>query len=329
MKNVILTDFLPCKDWNFAELLSKYSGHTFEVMGCKANGEISKPRRLMLYFSFPWKVFRQRRSLQNIVAWQQFYGLIFAFYCRLFHVRKTARLTVLTFIYKPKRRFAGKVYEWFMKSITHSIYIDKLVVFSKNEIQYYSNLLGIPENKLAFIPYYQEKIPLQTDSMSESGGYILSTGGSNRDYEFLYHALNGTSYKVEIICHGYQLPGQSDNISVRHNIFTYEMRNYMRNCYCVVIPLKDLNISSGQLVLLQAMMLKKPIIITKSRGVSDYIVDGYNGLMIENTKEQLLNALDKLYRDSNLYDRLVQNGYTHVNEKFGIEAFAKNISELL
>ena len=53
--------------------------------------------------------------------------------------------------------------------------------------------------------------------------------------------------------------------------FGEEYFKMLANCYCVVIPLKDKKISSGQLVLLQAMQFKKPIIITDTVTVKTYV----------------------------------------------------------
>lgn len=44
--------------------------------------------------------------------------------------------------------------------------------------------------------------------------------------------------------------------------------------YTVIVPLADNNISSGQVSLLEAMMFGKTIIITKTLGSSDYVMDG-------------------------------------------------------
>lgn len=66
------------------------------------------------------------------------------------------------------------------------------------------------------------------------------------------------------------------------------------NCYAVILPLDDENISSGQLVILQAIMLGKPAIVTRNRTVTDYIIDGYNGYVIEKNEESLIKMIKKL-----------------------------------
>ena len=45
---------------------------------------------------------------------------ILAFYFRMFHVQNAPEIVVLTFIYKPKKSFVGKVYDKFMRYIAVS-----------------------------------------------------------------------------------------------------------------------------------------------------------------------------------------------------------------
>ena len=52
-----------------------------------------------------------------------------------------------------------------------------------------------------------------------------------------------------------------------------DMLKIMARSHCVVIPLKDTGISSGQRVILQAMALGKPIICTDADGIRDYVRD--------------------------------------------------------
>ena len=79
--------------------------------------------RYIKYFIFPLKIFLSRRQVKNIVAWQQFYGIIYAFYCKLFKVKKNSSLTIMTFIYKPKKKFE-KLYFKFIKYSIDNEYVN-------------------------------------------------------------------------------------------------------------------------------------------------------------------------------------------------------------
>jgi hypothetical protein len=101
--NVILVDFEPKKDWEFEAEIKKTTKKEWKVLKCISHkdriGFWANVKRYFKYFFFSFKIFLQRRSYSNIIAWQQFYGLLFAFYCRLFHCKKRNRLMIMTFIY--------------------------------------------------------------------------------------------------------------------------------------------------------------------------------------------------------------------------------------
>lgn len=102
----------------------------------------------------------------------------------------------------------------------------------------------------------------------------------------------------------------------------------MYNSYLVVIPLKDLNISSGQLVALQAMQMGKPIIITKSKGITDYLDNGKTAIFINNTKNELLEKISILYNDENLYNYISENEQRIFQDLFSVSNLGKNIGRL-
>lgn len=103
----------------------------------------------------------------------------------------------------------------------------------------------------------------------------------------------------------------------------------MHNSFCVVIPLKDTTISSGQLVLLQALYMRKPIICTRGSGIADYLEDGRNALLVDNNKKAWLKAIERLYGDKELCLKLGENGYKDYMAKHRTELLARNIASLL
>ena len=224
----------------------------------------------------------------------------------------------------------GKFYEWWVKKAVCSHYVDKVVVFSDTEIDYYHQRLGIRREKLQFIPLSIAELPHDDAMPSPLPGerYVFSAGKSNRDYEFLIAALQNTSYRV-VIASDTCRQSESDNIVVRHDLWDEEMLHYMRHSHCVVIPLKDLDISSGQLVLLQAMQLGKPVIVTRSRAIACYVQDQWNVLVIDNTPEQLLAALDTLYHDEDTYHRLANNAIDTYRQRHSEKAMGTALASVV
>lgn len=168
-----------------------------------------------------------------------------------------------------------------MSYVVTSQYIDRFICFSKEECAYYANLFGVDKSKFIFCPLGKEE-PLVKDVKDE--GYIFATGRSNRDYDFLVDALKYTDYRCVIACDAYKLKDCPSNTSVLNNCYGESMLNLMAHCHCVVVPLKDLRISSGQLVVLQAMSLGKPVICTHADGIIDYVRNEVTGYLIDNKR---------------------------------------------
>ena len=329
-KNGIFIDMQTVPSWEFAQGLEEKTGIKWDVISYVSNDRRSKRLEMIRYckyFYYSFVIFIHRNQYDKIIAWQQFFGLLMAFYCRLFGVKKQFSLVVMTFIYKRKRGRLGNLYYSFMQYTLNSKYIDKIIVCSRHEVNYYAALFP-QTDKFVFIPLGIDKITnLQTDTPLEQQKYILSVGKSNRDYPFLYEALKDSGYRVKILANDILQPA-TKHIEIYTNVYGREMHHYLYHCFCVVIPLADTQISSGQLVALQAMQLGKPVIVTESDGITDYITDGYNGMIIKKEKEALITALHALYTNEHLYTALSQNARSGFDEKFSILRFGHHAGYL-
>jgi hypothetical protein len=156
-ENIILIDSNQDEGRDFSQGLEDTTGLSWRVLDYKSNegrtASGSNIIRYLKYFIFPFKIFLNRRNFGSIVAWQQFYGLNFGFYCRLFGVEKTNRITVMTFIYKRKNGILGFIYHKYIKYIVTSGYIDLFTCTADKERQLYSSLFNVSLEKFAFVPW--------------------------------------------------------------------------------------------------------------------------------------------------------------------------------
>lgn len=213
-----------------------------------------------------------------------------------------------------------------MKYIVNSKYIDKIICHSTNEIEYYNEIFTLSNRKkFQYIKLGYEDIGINYKNMKKE--YIVAVGRSNRDYEFLIKTLENTSYELYIICDNIK-ECTAKNIHVLKNCYGDEMINFMAQSLCVVVPLKDTNISAGQLVILQALSLGKPIIVTSSRGIDDYIENGKNGLIIEKTPQNLHKALNQL-KDETFYKSISLNARKSFEKEFSKKQEFKTLGEIV
>ena len=323
-----MVDYQVPENWDYHRAIEQETVTSWDIIMCNTHRYQGSKFKVMLrylkYFFFAFKMFTKRKKFDKVIAWQQFYGLLMAFYCRFFHVKKYPEIYIMTFIFKPKK---NKTYNKFIKYIVTSKYIKKLVVLSDSEKQYYSELFGISEDKFYCTRIGVPDVAETIKPDAESEKYYLSVGRSNRDYKFLRDAWKPEYGKLVIICDSYK-EAEKDGIECLRSCYGDDYLKMVANCYAEIIPLDDVNISSGSLSFLQAMMLSKPTIVTENVTVHDYIESGKNGIIIQKNANELDRAVSFL-NDSVQYENICKNARTVYEENFSEYSLGVSISKIL
>lgn len=320
---------------DFIEGLEQSTGLPWEAHVYTANrgrkNKIGNLIRYFKYFAFPFKFFLHRKEYNNVIGWQAFYGLLYAFYCRLFHVKKSNTLLIKNFTYKPKKGIVGKIYFRFMNYIVKSKYVDVFVCTSQTFCDYCASVFGESSERFVFLPFGVNDFTKRVDmSVPSSNDYILSLGRSNRDWDFLIDGLAGTEYPVRIVCDELHRDNLPDNIKIYNRVWGDESFEFIKNCRFMVIPIQDGKIGSGETVLLQTMSFSKPIIITKPSCLADdYVLDEETGLIVSKDKDELLSAVDRLWNDRELYEKIAQNARTLYEDRHSLLSYGKYVGNTL
>ena len=333
--NIALFDSTAKKAEDFIRGLEAATGSHWEAKVLTANqgrkSRFANLIRYLKYFYFPFWIFLHRGKYGCIVGWQAFYGLLFAFYSKVFRVKKRNGLLIKNFIYKPKKGWIGKVYHSFMRYVVKSEYVDVFVCSSEKYCEYCARMFDEPRERFVFLPFgVNDYTKILDMSKPASNDYILALGRSNRDWDFLIDALSGTEYPLRIVCdelHKDQLP---ENIQIYNNVWKVAAYEFIRNCKFMIIPILDGQIVAGETVLLQTMSFSKPIIITKPSCLADdYVTDGKTGLVIPKEKEALLETVKRLYEDEVLYAEISQNCRKLYEDKHSLYSFGINVGNTL
>lgn len=325
--NYILSDADTPEDFiKGVERETKQRWNVIEKLGPMSKTKI---RRVISFYITPLIFLITHPKAKNVIAWQQFFGILSTFYNRYIFRRRNLSVVIMTFIYKPKLGFTGKLFYKMVNSAVCSKYVKAIVVFSQNEIEYYEKLFPKAKGKFNFV-----KLGIEVDNSDYTDirlakqDYFFATGISNRDYEFLIDVFSGIDTQLKIACPNVKNPPHN-NIEILNNCFKAEMKRYLFNCKAVVIPLKDPNISSGQLVFIQAMQFGKPIIITDSKPAKSYLKHNTDALVLPNELSSWRQGIKKLNYDNELY----YNMSTHNRERgltdFSIAALGENVGRLV
>ena len=99
---------------------------------------------------------------------------------------------------------------------------------------------------------------------------------------------------------------------------------YMKNADLFVHPSY---VESQGLTVLEAMALGVPCVVTKSRGPCEFIEDGINGLLTEQSPESLTEKVLSILTDKTLFQSIKEN--TVCPEQFAPDRVMKQIEELI
>lgn len=328
-ENIIITDTTPGENWEFDRIISSLTGLVWRTVDGGLRYKIAnvgdRLKRYWNFVYFPFVLFLKRKKIDNIIAWQQYYGLIYILYCMIFHVKKQNYCLLMTFIYVQRKGLWGKIQYHVVRSVLNSPYLDHVLVYSENEREYYQKLFHLDDRKISNIHLGLEDLTKGIQSRANSK-FVLSAGRSNRDYSFVFDALDGSEYDVKIVCDALAAKNKS-NIQIYNHTYYHDFFQMLADCYCVLIALDDPEISSGQLVIIQAMQFGKPIIVTESKTVREYLQSGTEGFIIPKDKRALREKLKILYEDKETYRRMSQNARRSYEKNFSMEALGQQVAK--
>lgn len=275
-----------------------------------------KIKQVLTWFFTPLSFWiRNRKKARFVFCWQQFYGLFLLFILHFFRSKSSTKIIVLNFIYIPKKGFFGKLYKKFVYFAISDKHLHRVFCNSSKEIEEYSKHFSLPLSLFKFERFsLTRKIP--DDIVSEKGDYFLSAGRSNRDYNFLIDVFRKMpEEKLYIVCDNLNEKNIPPNVKVFPNTFLNEYYQLLAKCFAVIISLADAQASSGQLVLQDASMFSKPIIVTENNGIKDYL--NSNCIVISKEEGAVLTAINSL-KNAETYRSFSQKNASKLDYQFGV-----------
>lgn len=270
------------------------------ISNWKRTGKLSECRRYATYFGVGFLYFLNRKKYKAIVGWQQFYALIYCFFCEMFHVKKTNMVAALNFTYKAKHGAVAGVYRWFMSKCLSHKYLDYVHVPSENYADALSAEFDYPRERIIVSTFgindqYEFFSKLEAPAEYQKDGYALAIGRSNRDFDFLIRAWKEIAYPLVIISDTYQGKTDAPQIKILTDVAGEASKPWIANCALMVIPLDDGTICSGDTVLLTAMSAKRKILVSYPSTLAEmYVDDGENALLAPKNVETFRGKINEL-----------------------------------
>lgn len=304
-ENVILTDCSVEELSNFLDGINSFGNFNFKCISKISNGPRtgikSELKRYSIYFSAAWQAFKNRKKYNIILGWQQFYTLIFCFYCNLFNVKKENTVIALNFTYKEKPGFLGKIYKWFMKKCISDKYLDFIHVLSNEYADNINRSFDFQRERIIVTTFgvndiYKEYKDCNPPKGYSKNEYVMSIGRSNRDFDLLIDAWKDVDIPLIIISDTFKttktLP---KNVTLLNNISGYKQYPYISNAKIAIIPIMDGKICSGDTVLLTALSFARTVIVTAPSTLSEmYIQDKVNGYLVRKNEKEIAKLVNEI-----------------------------------
>ena len=337
---LIVADMPVAADWQF---LSAFESPQWDVKCIWADVRTRKlsGRAAKLMYGWPSylkltvRAARMRNEYDVILCWQGIVGVLLGAYKRLTGGR-WPRLAAMGIIHTQRRQ---RLYAVLRRSLlSFGIKgLDRIFCYSRGEVDRYSADFGVPSENIRFLPVGLDTTWLGwRGSRSKIEGvprpYVFSGGRSNRDYGLLVRAMSGLEANCVIVASASNnIPAPLPrNVRLFREQYDATFFHLMQDSELVVLPLADPQVSSGQLVLLQAMALRKPIIVTGGAGVIDYVVPGKTAVVVRPGDVEALRAAIRTVReDRTLAESLASSAEAEFWRHYTLERMSKSVASAL
>lgn len=280
-----------------------------------------------------WACFRRRGRHDVIVTDSEEVGLPLATLLGL--VRRRPRHVMVTHRLSPAKK------RWMIRLLRLRRAIDSLVVYSSPQRDVASGL-GFSEDRVHLHPFMVDTAFWRPDAVprsrrSNQRPMICSAGQEFRDYPTLLAAVEGLDADVVIgaaspwsrradTTVGADIPA---NVTVSR-FDLHQLRQLYADADIVVIPLVETDFQAGITTILEAMAMAKAVIVTRTQGQHDTVVEAVTGRYVAPTAAGELSAIiAELMIDEAQRKQLGENARRWVETHADIEVYSTSLSMII
>jgi glycosyltransferase involved in cell wall biosynthesis len=208
--------------------------------------------------------------------------------------------------------------------------VDLFVVHSRQEALVYARWLDLPPQRFIFAPLSVAEPP--PAPIVEEEPFVLAMGSAQRDYRTFVRVMAELGYPTVIVAGEHAVAGIAlpPNVEIRRGLTIDACHNLARRAFVNVVPVGNQTTASGQVTVIEAMMLGKAVVATRCAGTEDYLEDGRTGLLVPpGNGEALKAAVLRLWEDAPLRRHMGDAALRHAGQHFTFAAAAPRMAELM
>ncbi len=275
-----------------------------------------------------FRLFRQRRHYDVVYTVGARESEMYGFLCAMLGTGKRPHVAteILLDEMQPNRL------AWRIKRRLRSFAFrntSKMIVFSNGERALYSRQLQLPIERIHFVPFHTN---IQQPRFTRLGAYGFAAGRSLRDYETFFAAVEKLDFPFIVVADRASVAhlNKPSNVELHCDIPRARYLELLENARFVVVPLKADYRSTGQVVVLEASSLGKPVIASDVVGIRDYISHGVDGLLVApGNPDALMASIHILMADDAICHKLAAAAMQRVEADHTFSAFAAKCLKIM
>jgi glycosyltransferase involved in cell wall biosynthesis len=231
----------------------------------------------------------------------------------------------------------GTCYDGMRRSLAQASLkdIDCFIVHTWREWKLYQEWLGIPEDKIEFVPFHEneQNVPvLYPENTTQP--FITALGSAHRDFPTLFKAVEKLQLPTIVASGKRALEGLviPNNVKAPLGISKADCLRLAQEARINIVPLlpkSDVTVA-GLVTIVEAMHMGRVVIASRCMGAEDYIKHGETGILVEpESVDDLVQAIEILWNDTELRNRLGKAAQKYAKENFSCEAAGKNLGQVL
>jgi glycosyltransferase involved in cell wall biosynthesis len=331
---LLLVDWVPERGSLLLESLRK-AGLDCDIMGI--NFHQSKWTPVSKIFShWPrclWvslKAFCRRNDYDYIIVWQQVMGMFLGL-LKLVTFSNSPSVFILTaVIVERSNPVLEQLRRWFIAASWKRV--NKIGFMSnayKSLIQERFKLSEAQSIHLPF-PLVFEKNP--DFSGFKPNSYLYSVGLSYRDFPTLMEVAKKSSKKFVVATTDAFLKDSTipENVTVYRNSFGKAADELMEQSAAVILTLDRTSSPAAEATLINAMCYGKPVIVTRTITIQEYIEDGKNGFLVPwKDSDAIVDAINIIFSHPDKAEKIGRRARQSVLENHSMDLYANKVAHVI
>lgn len=284
------------------------------------------------------EAFLRRGAYESVVARADRLGLPLAL---LHKLARSPRRIVLISVWLSRPRKA-----LFLRPLRVHTHLDAIVNYGSAQKAIAAERLHVPEAKLHHAPQPVDEVFWRPQPQPSTQQPVVCAAGSEaRDYPTLLEAVRGLPVRTEIAVGTTVFVTGDESVDlatavepvaaagpgvvVHQQLSHLQLRDVYARSRVVVVPLQDVEFDAGVTSITEAMAMAKPVVVTRTRGQRDIVVEGETGLYVPPGDSGALRAaIQSLLDDPDRAERMGQQGRRLAEERLTLDRWVRTVVDV-